>query len=135
MSSLNQILRDLESVYIKETSTTERYIVLQTVEQKLSELRELTISTLADGKVPADDNILFRIRKIFGEQTNTNSEIIDELVHLETRMNYIISELVMDSLDVVELIMAIEEEFDTEISDEAAEHFRTVEDIVKVVTK
>lgn len=35
-----------------------------------------------------------------------------------------------DSLDLVELVMAIEEEFDLEINDEDAEKIRTVEDVV-----
>ena len=39
-----------------------------------------------------------------------------------------------DSLDLVELIMAFEEEFDIEITDEDAEKMRTVSDVVKYVS-
>ena len=38
-----------------------------------------------------------------------------------------------DSLDVVDLIMSLEEEFDIEIPDEAAEGIRTVGEIVKYI--
>ena len=41
-----------------------------------------------------------------------------------------IEDLGADSLDVVELVMAFEEEFDVEIPDEDAEDIRTVEDAV-----
>ena len=38
-----------------------------------------------------------------------------------------------DSLDIVELVMAFEEEFDIEIPDDAAEHIQTVGDAVKFI--
>ena len=38
-----------------------------------------------------------------------------------------------DSLDIVELVMALEEEFDQEIPDEDAEKIRTVGDAVKYI--
>lgn len=40
-----------------------------------------------------------------------------------------------DSLDVVELVMAIEEAFDIEVPDEAAESMRTVGDVEAYVAK
>jgi acyl carrier protein len=43
----------------------------------------------------------------------------------------IAEDLGADSLDVVDLVMAIEEEFDISIPDENVERLRTVEDIVK----
>jgi acyl carrier protein len=42
----------------------------------------------------------------------------------------IVDDLGADSLDVVELVMALEEAFDTEIPDEDAEKIRTVQDIL-----
>jgi acyl carrier protein len=44
-----------------------------------------------------------------------------------------IDDLGADSLDIVELVMAFEEEFGIEISDDAAEHIRTVGDAVKFI--
>ncbi|RCW89241.1 acyl carrier protein [Halanaerobium sp. DL-01] len=47
-----------------------------------------------------------------------------------TENSSFIDDLGADSLDVVELVMAFEEEFDVEIPDEDAEKIRTVEDAV-----
>lgn len=44
-----------------------------------------------------------------------------------------IDDLGADSLDIVELVMAMESEFDIEISDESAEKIRTVGDAVNYV--
>jgi len=46
-----------------------------------------------------------------------------------------IEDLGADSLDLVELIMAMEEEFGLEISDEDAEKIQTVQDAVNYVTE
>ncbi|NCO65216.1 MAG: acyl carrier protein [Candidatus Aquicultor secundus] len=46
-----------------------------------------------------------------------------------------VNDLGADSLDIVELIMAMEEEFDIEIPDEDAESIGTVEDVVSYVLK
>ena len=44
-----------------------------------------------------------------------------------------IDDLGADSLDIVELIMAFEEEFNVEIPDEAAEKIKTVQDVVNYI--
>ncbi|MGB5098820.1 MAG: acyl carrier protein [Porticoccaceae bacterium] len=46
-----------------------------------------------------------------------------------------IDDLGADSLDTVELIMALEEEFDTEIPDEDAEKLATVQDAIDYIQK
>ena len=59
--------------------------------------------------------------------------VCEQLVVNKSEVNsesIIIDDLGADSLDVVELVMAIEEEFDIEISDEKAETIKTVGDIV-----
>ena len=44
-----------------------------------------------------------------------------------------IDDLGADSLDIVELVMAMEEEFDMEIPDEDAEKLKTVDDVTKYI--
>lgn len=67
-----------------------------------------------------------KIKSIIVEQLG-----VDEAqVALET---HLMKDLEADSLDAVEIIMAIEDEFDLEVPDEAAEKFQTVGDIVKYV--
>ena len=46
-----------------------------------------------------------------------------------------VDDLGADSLDQVELIMAMEEEFDLSISDEDAEKIATVQDAIEYITK
>ena len=46
-----------------------------------------------------------------------------------------IDDLGADSLDIVELIMSFEEEFNTEIPDDVAEKIRTVRDAVELLDK
>jgi acyl carrier protein len=55
-----------------------------------------------------------------------------ERISLETSL---LKDLGADSLDVVELVMALEEEFGVKITDEEAEKIRTVEDIVRFLEK
>jgi acyl carrier protein len=45
-----------------------------------------------------------------------------------------IEDLGADSLDIVELVMAMEEEFEVEIPDEEAENIKTVGDAINYVT-
>ncbi len=47
----------------------------------------------------------------------------------------VVDDLGADSLDVVELVMALEEAFDLEIPDEEAEKIRTVKDIFEYLAK
>ncbi len=62
--------------------------------------------------------------------------IIDQLhcgeddIRMDTNL---MKDLEADSLDAVEIIMAIEEEYDIEVPDEEAEQFTTVADLVEFV--
>lgn len=53
-----------------------------------------------------------------------------EKISPESRIS---EDLGADSMDAVELIMKVEEEFNIQISDEAAQGIRTVGDLVKVI--
>ena len=70
---------------------------------------------------PAD-----RIKKIIVEQLGVN----EDQVKPEAKF---IEDLGADSLDTVELVMALEEEFGTEIPDEEAEKLQSVGDVVKYI--
>ncbi len=62
--------------------------------------------------------------------------IVDQLGAAEDNISLessFIDDLGADSLDTVELIMAIEEEFDIEIPDEDAEKVDTVNDVVEYI--
>ena len=64
-----------------------------------------------------------RLRKIIAEQLSVSEE---EVTHEAS----FIEDLNADSLDLVELIMSLEEEFNVKISDEDAEKIRTVQDAI-----
>ncbi len=67
-----------------------------------------------------------RIRSIVSERLGVDEDKV-------TMDAEFIGDLNADSLDLVEVIMAMEQEFDTEIKDEEAENIRTVGDAVRFV--
>lgn len=67
-----------------------------------------------------------RVRKVVVEQLQRSE---DEVVPQAS----FVDDLGADSLDVVELVMGLEEEFDIEIPDEDAEKIATVQDAVKYI--
>ena len=70
------------------------------------------------------ENIEQRVKKIIAEQLGVNeAEIKND--------SSFVDDLGADSLDTVELVMALEEEFDIEIPDEDAEKMTTVADAIK----
>lgn len=70
--------------------------------------------------------VLEKIKSILAEQLDAD---IDSMT-AETR---IAEDLGADSLDVVELLMSIEDEFSVEIPDEAIESMKTIGDVVKYI--
>jgi acyl carrier protein len=72
-------------------------------------------------------NVVDRVRKIVVEQLGVK----EEEVTLEASF---VDDLGADSLDTVELVMALEEEFETEIPDEDAEKITTVQQAIDYVT-
>ncbi|QLK87621.1 acyl carrier protein [Arsenophonus endosymbiont of Aphis craccivora] len=69
----------------------------------------------------ANNSIESRVKKIIAEQLGGVKE--DEVANNSS----FVEDLGADSLDTVELVMALEEEFDTEIPDEDAEKITTVQ--------
>jgi acyl carrier protein len=72
------------------------------------------------------EEILERVKGIVAEQLGVSVEEV-------TASASLIDDLGADSLDIVELVMALEEEYETEIPDEDAEKIRTVNDIVSYI--
>ncbi len=67
-----------------------------------------------------------RVRKVVVEQLGVS----DDQVTLEASF---VEDLGADSLDTVELVMALEEEFDTEIPDDKAENIAKVKDAISYI--
>ena len=67
-----------------------------------------------------------KVKEIIVEQLGVDEDTVTEEANIQ-------EDLEADSLDVVDLVMSIEEEFDVEIPDEAVENIKTVGDIVKYV--
>ena len=74
-----------------------------------------------------DAEILNRVKDVIGEQLG-----LDDLDSINSDTTFI-DDLNADSLDVVELIMAFEEEFDMEIPEVEAEKISTVGDVVEYI--
>ena len=67
-----------------------------------------------------------RVKKIVAEQLGAKEEDVQESASF-------VEDLGADSLDTVELVMALEEEFETEIPDEEAEKLASVQDAIDYI--
>ena len=74
----------------------------------------------------SSEEVLEKVKNIIVEQLG----VTENSVTMEASF---IDDLGADSLDIVELVMALEEEFDIEIPDEDAEKVATVEDVVEYI--
>ncbi|MBN2299796.1 MAG: acyl carrier protein [Acholeplasmataceae bacterium] len=72
------------------------------------------------------DMIFERIKEMIVEELN----VPEEKITMEARLA---EDLGADSIDAVELIMNIEDEFSIQVSDEEAQNIKTVGDLVKYV--
>ena len=70
-------------------------------------------------------SIVERVRKVVCEQLDVSGDIDDNASFID--------DLGADSLDTVELVMSLEEEFDCEIPDEEAENITTVQQAIDYV--
>lgn len=73
-----------------------------------------------------DQEVVDKVKEMVSEQLG---KAIDE-IDIEAKL---IEDLDADSLDLVELVMAMEDEFALDISDEAAEKIQTVKDAVNFI--
>ncbi|NLX92263.1 MAG: acyl carrier protein [Clostridiales bacterium] len=67
-----------------------------------------------------------RVQKIICEQFGTEADKV-------TMESSILEDFEADSLDLVDLAMSLEDEFDIEVPDEELENIKTVGDIVKLI--
>ncbi len=74
------------------------------------------------------EEITGRVKSIIVEQLGVAAE------EVTTEASFI-EDLGADSLDIVELIMALEDEYDMEIPDEDAEKIQTVQDVITYITE
>ena len=71
-------------------------------------------------------SVFERLQKILAEQFEIDEDDI-------TLNSDIVDDLGADSLDYIDLVMSIEDEFEIEVPDEAIEEIRTVDDAVKYI--
>lgn len=69
-----------------------------------------------------------KVKKLLAEQLNISAEKI-------TENSKVIDDLGADSLDVVEMLMTLEDEFNVTVTDEESVNLKTVGDIVKLIDK
>ncbi len=75
-----------------------------------------------------NESVEVKIKAIISEQLGIDE---DEVVNEAS----FVDDLGADSLDLVELIMALEEEFNKEISDEEAENIQTVQEAIDYINE
>ncbi len=74
----------------------------------------------------SDKNIEAKVKQIIADQLG----VTDAEIKMESSF---IEDLGADSLDIVELVMAMEEEFEVEIPDEEAENIKSVGDAINYI--
>ncbi len=70
--------------------------------------------------------IFEKLKEIIAEQL----EVEDDAITMEAEL---VEDLGADSLDLVDLVMSIEDEFDVEVPDEAIENIKTIGDAVRFI--
>jgi acyl carrier protein len=75
----------------------------------------------------SDKSIEERVKDIIVDQLGVSAEQV-------TAEAKFVEDLGADSLDTVELVMALEEEFDVEVPDDEAEKLQAVKDVVSFIT-
>lgn len=146
MSNLRIVRYELSRLYFNSKNTIERFKILNEVEEMIKVLRQSTINNMdqleqqiaEEAKVILSDKqkeVLARIHSIVADVTGTRYEVVYKFVIPEATIEHLYENLALDSLDLIELMMALEYEFSVEISDERAVEFKTVQEILNFVTK
>lgn len=78
------------------------------------------------GETVAKDGLFAKVKSIIVDQLGVDEDAV-------TAEASFVDDLGADSLDIVELIMALEEEFDLQIPDEDAEKIASVQDAVSYI--
>jgi acyl carrier protein len=100
----------------------EEYAGEKPVDEKKVEVATETIDTAKQ------ERIFTKVRTVIAEQLGFG----DVQITLEAKF---VEDLGADSLDLVELTMAVEEEFEVDITDDDLENIHTVRELVSLLTK
>ena len=92
----------------------------------LDNLSNLTINDYNNKRINMSEDVSSKVKKIVADHLGIDEAKV-------TEESSFIDDLGADSLDTVELVMAFEEEFGSEISDSEAEKILTVGDAVKFI--
>jgi acyl carrier protein len=110
------------------TVSTEEISLQNNTSKKLVQLPEGKCNHVRFDIDASSDNITTRVKKVIAEKLGVSEEKVTDGASF-------INDLGADSLDIVELINALESEFGIEISDEDAEKIETVGEAIKYVSK
>ncbi len=89
-------------------------------------MNDITSGSVSGNASPSSKDIVDRVKKIVSDQLGKSTDEIQS-------DSSFVEDLGADSLDTVELVMALEEEFDLEIADEDAEKISTVNEAVDYI--
>ena len=91
-------------------------------------MNDIKSGSVSGDTSPSPKDIADRVKKIVSDQLGKSSDEIQS-------DSSFVDDLGADSLDTVELVMALEEEFDLEIADEDAEKISTVQEAVDYIVE
>lgn len=133
MPSQKQIKDDITEIYTNLNTTIDRYNFINNIEQHIIDMKKQYINSIS---YETKNTTLNKIIKIISEQSGCMYTILHVAAVVSDEdilIRKIISELELDSLDEIEIVMAIEEEFNIEIPDYEIENFKTIRDLINFI--
>ncbi|SOK58964.1 Acyl carrier protein [Yersinia phage fHe-Yen9-03] len=133
MPSQKQIKDDITEIYTNLNTTIDRYNFINNIEQHIIDMKNQYINSIS---YETKNTTLNKIIKIISEQSGCMYTILHVAAVVpdeDILIQKIISELELDSLDEIEIVMAIEEEFNIEIPDYEIENFKTIRDLINFI--